>query len=172
MIGKWVAASAAVVCMMALQGQAETVEPENSEEWYIGPRIGLSPYTGTLGLEVQWREYAFGIGQIPDGVASGLRYYFSPQKHSWYLGAFLWLAEEEFTGHFHVTPETTEQLVEKRSKFGLGGGHRWRWGSGWDLSLGLGVCYRYEEVKGETTGDTVDESDIWYLPEIAFGYSF
>jgi hypothetical protein len=169
---KWVAASAAVVCMLALQGQAETVEPEISEEWHIGPRIGGSPYTGILGVEVQWRAYAFGIGEILDGVSSGLRYYFSPQKHSWYLGAFLLLAEEEYTGYFYVTPETTEQLVEKRYRLGLGGGHRWRWGSGWDLSLGLGVAYRYEELKGQTTGNTDEISGIWFIPELACGYSF
>ena len=172
MIGKWVAASAAVVCLMALQVQAETVEPENSEEWFIGPRIGLSTFTGLVGIEVQRKQFGFSIGLLADGEACGLRYYFSPQGPSWYLGPFLMLSEEEYSGNFYATSETRETIVETMMDVGIGAGYRWRWGSGWDLSIGGGVAYWAKEEKGDTTGHTADSSGLWFIPELAFGYSF
>ena len=73
--------------MLPQLSQANEIEPSETdprkENWYIGPRIGISPYTGIIGLEIQNRHFALSLG-FPTTV--GLKYYFKPYGHSWFVG--------------------------------------------------------------------------------------
>lgn len=134
------------------------------KDWHIGPRIGISPYTGLIGLEVQYKHFAFDAG-YPGNV--GIKYYGKPYGHSWFAGAHYL--------HFETDSSDLDDLTgldgdTDRDEFGLGGGYRWRWGGGWDLSLSAALFYAEEK---EESGSAWRRTQlIGIRPGIAFGYSF
>ncbi|GAB6095106.1 hypothetical protein JCM14469_13580 [Desulfatiferula olefinivorans] len=135
----------------------------DQENWFIGPRIGLSAFTGLVGAEIQYRNVALSFG-IPECV--GLKYYFSVPKHSWFIGGYFskWdLTDDETKDGIKYTEQTN-------TEGGFGGGYRWRWGSGWDLSLSLAIAYGQEELSNTTALRT--ERFIGIRPGITAGYSF
>ncbi len=134
------------------------------EEWYIGPRFGISPWTGfLLGMEFQKKHHAIGVGIL----AMGYRYYFEPYRSSPYAGACV------------ITGYTTEHKLDNAAIVG-GGGYRWRFGSGWDLDLGvaagIGTKYRNEYITAPDGRRFYKAEEKYYgltfAPSIAFGYSF
>lgn len=144
-----------------------SVRGEQSENWYIGPRVGIiSPFTGIIGIEAQWRHFAVGAG-MPGTY--GAKYYFRFPKHSWYLGAYMvkYNHKLESVQYEQGHPYDKEKIRRK----GVGGGYRWRWKNGWDLdlSLGLGVIKDVSEYRGQ---DVIywEGTDIRGGP--TFGYSF
>lgn len=155
-----------VFIMLAPSG-ASSEQPggqdQNGNNWRVGPRIGLSGYTGLIGFEVQRRHFAFAAG-FPGNV--GLKYYIMPEGHSWFAG-----------GHFvHFKTNTSDFKYSGYggrtvwTEYGLGGGHRWRWGTGWDLSLSAGVAYiKEEEFSGPKKRIT---KSIGIRPGVTVGYSF
>jgi hypothetical protein len=153
-----------VVVMVATcdlaRGSSEQLGGEDQvvkEDWYIGPRIGISWYTGIIGLEIQHHHFAFTAG-IPEVL--GVKYYLKPDGHSWFVG-----------GHFMNYSFKKDSGDKKRvTEGGAGFGYRWRWGTGWDLDLHFGLAYGEEK---ETIG--LSEITTKYLgirPGISMGYSF
>lgn len=159
-----------MMIMLAVCGSTAASTEEKSgddstvkEDWYIGPRIGISPFTGVIGLEIQYHNFALS-GGIPGNV--GLKYYFKPDGHSLFLGGYFLHFKNDSNdlpyGGFDGDTTWTEG--------GLGFGHRWRWGSGWDLSLCAAIAYGEKE---ETTGPAWRKTKyIGFRPGIAVGYSF
>ena len=128
------------------------------EEWYIGPRLGYSPFTSIVGLEIQHRHFALSFG-FP--LKAGFKYYFKPYRHSWFVGgsfSYFKTDSKDFSG------DTTE------TEGGVGGGFRWRWGTGWDFSISLSVLYG--EKKEENGFLVRKEKYIGIRPGITVGYSF
>ncbi len=126
-------------------------------DFYITPRIGFSSFTGYIGIELQYKHFAFGIGYLYGGDSEiklyhtlmyGIKYYFKPHRSTWYIG----LGGTE-QGKF---------IYEGEGKKAIGFviGYRWRWGKGWDFSLGLGAGISRKTDMGVTEG------------ELALGYSF
>ncbi|MBL0350214.1 MAG: hypothetical protein IPP68_07560 [Elusimicrobia bacterium] len=144
------------VALLPLSARGET----SSEQWFIGPRIGLSGFTGFIGLETQRNHWGFALG-FPYTI--GLRYYFQIPKHSWFTGAF------QRTYYSYYDSPTGLSKENKYHENGIGGGHRWRWKSGWDLELDFTVGYGTEQ---ELIGLRRKGTYLSLRPGIAFGYSF
>ena len=135
---------------------------KEGKDWYIGPRIGDSFFTGVVGAELQIGHIALDISSKEGGVdiGGGIKYYFHPYKSASFLGVggVKSSISEEYNDY--------EQAV-----LGFMVGNRWRWRGGWDFSIGLGW------VKGTrryTKGWNKDKVEKQSRPtfEIAFGYSF
>ncbi|HEX9758128.1 MAG TPA: hypothetical protein VGB26_10045 [Nitrospiria bacterium] len=139
--------------------EPDPFEPEfEKEEWYIGPRLGYSPFTSIVGLEIQHRHFALSLG-FPPKV--GFKYYFKPYRHSWFVGG-------SFSYYKTDTKDFSGDKTETEG--GGGGGFRWRWGTGWDFSISLSVLYGEEKEK---TGSLVKKNNyIGLRPGITVGYSF
>jgi hypothetical protein len=104
------------------------------KELYITPKFGLSEFTGIAGLEMQYRHLALDIGYPLSG---GVRYYFHPVGHSWFLGLF-------GHGYGFDHDETKDGIAYTHFSTiagGAGGGYRWLWRSRWKLELGMTVGY-------------------------------
>lgn len=124
--------------------------------WYIGPRIGFSYATGHLGVEAQRGHLgiAAGVAMCPVFgnclVTTALKYYLNETGRSWSIGlAGAWWD--------HESGDETSRLL------GIGAEHRWRFGSGWDLSAGLAYA-RANWGEGD--------HDKFLIPSISWGYSF
>lgn len=136
--------------------QSHEPEPEAA---YIGPKIGVSFYTGLAGLEAQFGHISLCAGTIGDGAAGGVKYYFDKARSSWYLGVCGWNNPGD---------DSEDEEESSTSFFGFGLGYRWRGGDGWDFALGSGIGRKQEEEDedSETTDQTFPVIDL------AFGYSF
>lgn len=148
---------------------ASTEQPDVEDsvikkDWYIGPRIGLSFYTGIIGIEVQHHHLAFGVG-LPGNI--GVKYYVKPDGHSWFLGAY-YMHFETASSDFEYAPGYDGDTTWDEG--GLGGGYRWRWGTGWDLSLSFAGAYG--ERKERSGPAERIEKFIGIRPGVTFGYSF
>lgn len=134
------------------------------EDWYIGPKLGISAFTGILGLEIQYRHLSFSAG-IPG--RGGVKYYFSIPRSSWFAGAMYarwsWSDDE--------TADKTLVRKEYITEIGPAFGYRWRWGSGWDLELGLAAIWMKEKTE-RYNGSRENDSFISAFPCLSFGYSF
>ena len=141
------------------------------KDFYITPRIGMSTLTGFIGIELQYKHFAFGIGyyeiwtagsgkDVPAGeegsdlcLTGGIKYYLNSHHRTWYIG---------LGGGI---PLKGDARIDSYTGFLIG--YRWRWGKGWDFSLGIGPLFpnwkRLEE--GE-------DSLIPPMFEVVFGYSF
>ena len=161
----------ALVLMLAASGLSGAASDEEhggqdqtTNNLSLGLRLGFSGYIGMLGLEAQHLNFALTAG-IPGSV--GLKYYLRPEGHSWFVGGFY----ERFTvdqNDFEYIPGAGGERTW--SMGGLGGGHRWFWGDGWDLSLSLAGT---SVVKKETSGPlTRTTKFIGFWPGITIGRSF
>ncbi len=152
---------------LLLRSSAQSAGQDQKENWYIGPRVGIvSPFTGLVGIEAQWKHFAVCSG-MPGTY--GAKYYFSFPKHSWYVGLYM--------VRYNYSPESVQYEEghpydkKKIRRNGFGGGYRWRWGSGWDLDLSLGVgtikdIYTYQGI------DSIKWSGTDIRGGPTFGYSF
>ncbi|MBC8185358.1 hypothetical protein H8E88_30050 [candidate division KSB1 bacterium] len=93
---------------------------------YLSPRIGISLYTGAIGLELTYKKYAVGIGNMIGVNWCGAKYYLKSGKKSYYIGAF---------GAIDI------------DIIGLMIGHRWRFKNNCELKLGTGILQEdYEYI--------------------------
>ena len=129
------------------------------KNFYITPRIGVSTLTGLIGIELQYKHFAFDIGYIkgtpPDedvnhDLTYGIRYYFEPHRSTAYIGLGGWIDLVKIIDE-----------DEGRTTIGFILGYRWRWGKGWDFNLGIGPAF--SKGKGAFVPPMFD---------IALGYSF
>ena len=126
-----------------------------SKDFYITPRVGFSTLTGMMGIELQYKHFAFDIGygtgsKVKYTSTYGIKYYFNSYRSTPYIGLGGWTDYEEI-----ITDK------EWRTAIGFMLGYRWRWGKGFDANLGIGPAFS----KGKKAFDPP-------LFEIAFGYSF
>lgn len=136
------------------------------EQWYIGPRIGISPFTAVVGIEAQRRHIAVSAG-IPGTY--GLKYYFSFPKHSWFLGVCMTRYNIRFDDvEFEEGAPYDHKTVRRE---GGGGGYRWRWKNGWDLELALAVTTVRDTAEYQGR-QTLTWSGASLFPGLSFGYSF
>ena len=133
----------------------EEINPKE-KDFYITPRIGFSTLTGLIGIELQYKHVAFDIGYAIDDepphegedihhyLMYGIKYYVNSHHSTWYIGLGGWA-----------------NLDKDELDIGVILGYRWRWGKGWDFSLGYGlVLSRLNDVSPPP------------MFELAFGYSF
>ena len=114
--------------------------------------------SGVVGVEAQFGYIAFDAGVSPgQGPAVAIKFYSSPYRSAWFV-AFGYYSE--------LVPADLVHGSWHYSVFGTCGGYRWRVGSGWDISFGIGPGYSTEKLNGRT------HKEITLYGEIAFGYSF
>jgi hypothetical protein len=146
-------------------GHYKEIQPQKNQKasaapkeknFYIIPRIGLSSFTGFIGIELQYKHFAFGIGYIyagdPDDhtLMYGIKYYFKPYHSTWYIGLG-GIAQGEFIDE-----------DEGKTAIGFILGYRWRFWKGFDFNLGMGPLF--------AKGKNPFTAPIMF--ELAFGYSF
>jgi hypothetical protein len=123
---------------------------ENTDDWLIGGKLGISSFTGMIGLELQKNSWSLNLGRLSFANTIGVKYYFSGLKSSWYVGPF-------------YMQGTRDEYDELDQAIGLGGGHRWQYNNGINLGFGVSTFY-WEENK--------NDDGIAFWPELYFGYSF
>ena len=129
------------------------------KDFYITPRIGASSFTALIGIELQYKHFAFGIGYGYGGdpdiklyhtLMYGIKYYFKPHRSTWYIG----LGGTEQAKFMYKG--------EGKTAVGFAIGYRWRFWKHWDFNLGMGPLFSKE--KHALTAPI--------MAELAFGYSF
>jgi hypothetical protein len=141
------------------QKKQKTSAEAKEKDFYITPRGGFSPFTGLIGIELQYKHFAFDIGYATFGythregegiqqfLAYGIKYYVNPHKRTVYVGVGSWT---ELTKGQDPQDETYPITFIF--------GYRWRWKTGWDFNLGIGAIFNGEGYPP--------------MVELAFGYSF
>ena len=125
------------------------------KDFYITPRIGFSTLTGLIGIELQYKHFAFDLGyyfsEEPEEegeynhfLTYGIKYYFKPHRSTWYFGL-----------------GAVTNLDEGELGIGFLFGYRWRWGKGWDFNLGIGAGFPIGK-----------DGSTFPMFDLAFGYSF
>jgi hypothetical protein len=103
-----------------------------------------------VGVDAQ--HYSFGCfaGYAPPvGGSIGFNYFFNDWGNSWVLGPFCWYVEE-----------TDENVM----CVGISAGYRWRFDSGWEISVGVGVGY------AENTDHSIKDERVLIGPTLTVGY--
>ena len=130
-------------------------EEIDHKDFYITPRIGFSTFSGLIGIELQYKHFAFNIGdftgeKVKHCLTYGIKYYFKSHHSTWYFGLGGGTALDEFIGENNW-----------RQHIGFILGYRWRWGKGWDFNLGIGPLF--------PIGKKATHPPMF---DLAFGYSF
>jgi len=131
-----------IVLLFAAQALAEETpevqtpeeKPPVASEWRAGPHIGLSPFIGVIGVEIQKSNYAVTLG-YPASI--GLKYYPDERGYRWCYGLHAMhfnVNEREYIDYVPYN-ESTETVA------GAGFGYRWRWWDHLDLTLSLSAVY-------------------------------
>lgn len=127
------------------------------------PKVGVSAMTGVLGAELRYKHVAWDFG-FP--LSGGVRYYFRPEKHSWFTGLYGF-------GYGYDHDETKDNIQYKHHSViegGAAGGYRWLWKSRWSLELGLGAGYG--EMIWTSPTQKRKDTGIYVMPIAAFGIQF
>jgi hypothetical protein len=142
-----------------------------TEPWYIGPRIGFSPLSGVVGMELQILQIGINVGYITAGgnsiQSAGLKYYFQQDYNTWFAGI----------GFFRLNcprPDR-EDMMDRRELTTLLTGYRWFRKNGWTVSVGGGISY-FNFVTEPQEGDLFhireEDKGVWPMGELVLGYSF
>ena len=148
-----------VVLTMVLAGSARA-----EKEVYVIPKVGISAFTGVLGLEVQYKHFALDVGFPASG---GLRYYARPSRHSWFGGIY-------GMGFGYDHDETRDGVAYDHASMiqaGVGGGYRWLWRDRWSLELGLAIGNGKERWSNRY-GQSTERTATFLWPVAAFGIAF
>jgi hypothetical protein len=146
---------------MQSQKHQKTSPATKEKDFYITPRFGFSSLTGFIGIELQYKHFASGIGYYTlwtgesdeSYLTGGIKYYFNSHRRTWYIG---------LGGGISLKGEAR---LDSYTGFIIG--YRWRWGKGWDFSLGIGPLFpNWKHIKeGE-------DKPLIRMFELVFGYSF
>ena len=157
--------SSLLILLCVLIGGASSVHAEQSapKSWWITPKAGFSAFSGIAGLEVQYNHAAFDLGYPLTG---SVRYYFRPQRHSWFAGLY-------GTGWGYDHDETKDGVVYTHFSYiqgGAGAGYRWLWHSRWSVELGLAVGAGQNHWANSSAERT--DNAVFISPIAALGVSF
>jgi hypothetical protein len=156
-----------LLCTFSLLLGSPLMAVAGDKDWFIGPRAGISVFTGLLGAEAQYRNWALDAGYPAGGtITGGIRYYLRPYSHSWFAGAFG--ESDRYGGLNTIDGVTYNRFLEFEA--GAAGGYRWFWGHRWIIELGLGMGYRQE--RWSNASDHHAENFLTVAPVIAAGVSF
>ena len=101
----------------------------------VNAQLGTSPFLGVLSLEYQKGHYGVGIG-LPGQLA--VTYYQHPDKNSVFYSAGLTYYNVHNVDEYEDNFAYTDRKVRS---FGVGGGYRWQWPSGWNVNASASVAY-------------------------------
>ena len=135
---------------------SENIPPKKT--WTMSPVVGLSVFTGLLGVEVQRGSFAFTTG-FP-GFRAGFRWYLRDPTRSWFVGPVF---DRPTTRTDPVTG-----VKETLGGFAIGVGYRWRSGTDGIFELGGAIGQKYEETRPRLTR----METFHKFPLIGIGYSF
>jgi hypothetical protein len=136
-------------------------------QWHGGAHLGLSPYTGVIGGELQYGRYAVTLG-MP--ACAGFKYYLSDEGIHWFVGAHSswYKAEDAEEEKDNINYDDVEIFL-----IGTGFGYKWRFKDHWDLSVSLSIAYYEEKLSNADTTDDERIDDYFVVfPGISIGYSF
>ena len=151
-----------VMCLSLLS--SGLVAEESTSEYMFNGKLGISPYTGLLGLEVQKGKWSLGVG-FP--VSVSVKRYQYENEDSLFYGVY-W---NNLTDNSYDDYEDGILFDEyERESYGLGVGYMWLWESGWNTSTGLSVG----EYKKEYTNANLKYFEEGYNlnVELSVGYKF
>jgi len=154
------------------------------ESFYITPYLGGSTLVGNFGVEFQYKNYGYNIGNlksidvnaIDNILCGGIRYYFKPYHHSWVVGVGGGVVLDELKPDDDLcgpwsgdVPDDwvceTGIVIDKY--IGILIGYRWIWWNKLHLNIGAGPNYiKWKKIKEGNKHE--------YLPMLEFviGYSF
>lgn len=137
---------------------------EKTSEYIFNGKLGLSPYTGVVGLEVQKNKWSLGFG-LPASVS--LKRYVNENEDSLFYGVY-W---NNFSNNNYDDTENGIFFERyERKEFGIGAGYIWIWESGWNTSTGLSVGDFEEEF---TNSDVkLIKTGVRINLELSVGYRF
>lgn len=137
-----------------------------SDSVYFNPIIGLSPFVGVIGFEIQKEHHSLGVG-IPGNIS--YRYYFNPNKNTKFWGVYY--------GEFDV--EDNDERVDgvffrdfETAFVGMGIGYRWLWHSGWNVNASISIQYYDDEYSNPGSAMKATERGVMLFPGINAGYRF
>jgi hypothetical protein len=151
-----------VICLSLLSNGL--LAEENSSDYMFNGKLGLSPYTGILGLEVQKGKWSLGVG-FPASVS--LKRYNYENEDSLFYGIY-W---NNFKNDNYDDFENGMFFDEyERESYGVGAGYIWLWESGWNASTGLSIG-EFEEEYTNPYGKLIKDG-IRIDLELSVGYKF
>lgn len=151
------------------------------EHLYIGPRWGYGAYfTGLVGVEAQVHHFALALGVAPDvttdftpGLCGGLKYYFDPQRSSFYLGVCAGRTREASEYFWTSEDGVISDYIRYKKTYGALFGYRRRIGFGIDISAGIGGGIADNSYVGVVPSDRdPSPSETIVLFDLSMGVSF
>jgi hypothetical protein len=144
----------------------------DDESWDLNsdPRLnfsfGISAFDGFFGFEYQNGHHSFGIG-TPTHFS--YRYYFDPYQDSKFWGVYFgsYSLEDE--------PDELDGVVYRdfaSQYFGFGGGKRWQWPSGWNMTAGVALEFYDDEYSNPGSDRKETRSGTFPFPALSVGYKF
>ena len=152
--------------------------------FYITPYLGSSTLVGNFGVEFQYKNYGFNIGNlksidvnaIDNILCGGIRYYFKPYHHSWVVGVGGGVVLDELKPDDDLCGPWSGDVPDDwicevgiviDKYIGVLIGYRWIWWNKLHLNIGAGPNYIiWKKIK--------EGNKHKYLPMLEFviGYSF
>jgi hypothetical protein len=143
----------------------DILDPQNDPHFNL--IFGISAFDGVFGFEFQNGHHSFGVG-VPTHFS--YRYYFDSYQDSKFWGVYFgsYSVEDE--------PEELDGIVYRdfaSEYYGLGGGKRWQWPSGWNVTAGVALEFYDDEYSNSVYYDhKKTRSGTFPFPTISVGYKF
>ncbi len=148
------------LCLLATNLCAQ----ENNSDFSFNGKLGLSPYTGLLGVEIQKGKWSLGLG-VPGNVS--LKRYMHANDDSVFYGVY-WNQYKDNSYDDYEQGAYFDSF--ERKSYGIGAGYIWLWESGWNVSTGLSVS---EFEKEYTNSDfKLTKDGVRIELELSAGYKF
>lgn len=159
----YVSQSVLAVDVTPIVYEDETVGPDAV---YFNPSLGISPFIGFLGFEIQKGNHSIGVG-VPATIS--YRYYFNPNRSSKFWGVYFANFDIE-----DVDKRVDGVLYEDFSTmyFGLGIGYRWLWENGWNVNASIAIQYYDDEYSNPGSSGKATETGVMPYPGVNVGYRF
>lgn len=148
------------LCLLAVNLCAQ----ENGSDFSLNGKLGLSPYTGLLGVEIQKGKWSLGLG-VPGNLS--VKHYMHENKDSVFYGVY-W---NQYKDNSYDDYEQGAYFDSyERKSYGVGAGYIWIWESGWNVSTGVSVSEFEKQYANSDFKLTKDGVRIEL--ELSAGYKF
>lgn len=148
------------LCLLAVNVYAEEV----SSDFSFNGKLGVSPYTGLLGVEIQKGKWSLGLG-VPGNLS--IKRYMHANEDSVFYGVY-WSQYKDNSYDDYEQGAYFDSY--ERKSYGVGAGYIWLWVSGWNVSTGLSVGEF--EKQYSNSNFTLTEDGIRIDLELSVGYKF